>query len=111
MKWEISYYREKVRDWIDNMPIGMRAYYARITERITERIVKFGPNLGMPFTRMIENGLFELRIRGKEGISRVFYCTVKQSKIVMPHGFIKKSQKPSKKELKVARKRLNEVKQ
>lgn len=105
MKWQITYYSEKVRAWIENMPIGMRAYYARITERF----IKFGPNLGMPFTRMIEKDLFELRIKAKEGISRIFYCTVKQGKIVMLHGFIKKNQKTPLKELKTAKQRKNEV--
>lgn len=88
MKWEIIYYSEKVMSWIDSMPLSIRAYYAKITERL----IKMGPNLGMPFTRAMGNGLFELRIKGKEGISRVFYCTVKGRKIVMLHGFIKKSQ-------------------
>lgn len=105
MKWSISYYSEKVQTWIDNMPIGMRAYYARITERL----IIFGPNLGMPFTRLIEKDLYELRIKAKEGISRVFYCTVAHGKIVILHGFVKKEQKTPKKELKIARKRRNEV--
>jgi len=87
------------------MPVGMRAYYARITERI----ILFGPNLGMPFTKPMGNGLFELRIKAKEGISRVFYCTIKHNQIVMLHGFIKKTQKTPQKELKLAIKRMKEV--
>lgn len=104
MKWQITYHSEKVRSWVDKMPIGMRAYYARITERL----VKMGPNLGMPFTRVIEKDLFELRIKAKEGISRIFYCTVKHGKIVMLHGL---DQKTPQKELKTVRQRKNEVMQ
>jgi phage-related protein len=107
MNWEIIYYSEKVRCWIDEMPLGMRAYYARITERL----IKVGPNLGMPFTRALGDKLFELRIKAKEGISRVFYCTVKDKKIVMLHGFIKKSEKTPKKELRIAKQRIKEVTQ
>lgn len=55
------------------------------------------------------DGLFELRIKGKEGIARVFYCTVVGQRIVMLHGFIKKSEKTPLKELKLARLRLAEV--
>lgn len=87
------------------MPVGFRAYYAKITERL----IIIGPHLGMPFTRAMGKGLFELRIRGKEGISRIFYCTVKENKIVMLHGFIKKSQKTPLKELKIAKQRIKEV--
>jgi phage-related protein len=87
------------------MPLGLRAYYARLTERM----ITFGPNLGMPFTQSLGQGLFELRIKAKEGISRVFYCTIKQGNIVMLHGLIKKTQKTPKKDLKIATKRMKEV--
>ena len=83
----------------------MRAYYARLTERM----ICFGPNLGMPFTRSLNKGLFELRIKAKEGISRIFHCTVKNNEIVMLHGFIKKTQKSPQKEIKLAIKRMKEV--
>lgn len=56
------------------------------------------------------DGLFELRVKGKEGIARVFFCTVIGQRVIMLHGFIKKSEKTPPKELKMARLRLSEVK-
>ena len=56
------------------------------------------------------DGLLELRIKGKEGIARVFYCTLVGQRIVLLHGFVKKSEKTPLKELKLARERLAEVK-
>jgi len=53
--------------------------------------------------------LFELRVKGKEGIARIFYCTRIGKRIVMLHVFIKKTQKIPKKELKVATQRMKEV--
>ena len=47
MNWEIVYYNEAVRLWVDSLPVGIRAYYARITEAMCQ----YGPNLGMPYTR------------------------------------------------------------
>ena len=47
MDWEILYYNEKVQTAIEAWPVGIRAYYARITERM----LVFGPHLGEPFTR------------------------------------------------------------
>lgn len=105
MKWQIEYHNEKLLRWIDKMPIGMRAYYARLAERMEI----FGPNLGMPFTRPLNKGLFELRIKAKEGVSRIFYCTVKNNKIIMLHGFIKKTQKTPVKEMDLAIKYMKEV--
>jgi phage-related protein len=70
----------------------------------------YGANLGMPHTRAMNNGLFELRMKSKEGIGRVFYCTLIGKRIVMLHSFIKKSQKTPSKELKIAISRMKEVK-
>jgi len=72
-------------------------------------MLEFGSDLGMPHTKFIGEGLIELRIKSKEGIARVFYCTLIGKKIVMLHLFIKKSSKTPKKEIKIARNRMKEV--
>ena len=105
MKWKITYYSEDVQETVNRWPVGIRAFYARITERMKI----YGPNLGMPCTRSMGNGLFEIRAKGKEGIGRAFFCTKVGHKIVILHAFIKKTQKTPKKELKIARKRLLEM--
>ncbi len=102
MDWEILYYSEDVREAINAWPVGIRAYYARITERMQAT----GPNLGMPFTRSMGQGLFEIRAKGKEGIGRAFFCTLVEQKIIILHAYIKKSQKTPQKELAIARRRL-----
>ena len=71
---------------------------------------KHGADLGMPHTEALGKGLFELRVKGKEGMARVFYCTKIGKKIHMLHCIIKKTQKIPKRELGLARKRLKEVK-
>jgi phage-related protein len=105
MKWQIHYYNNKLENEILEFPDGLLARYLRLTDLMCE----FGPNLGMPHTRPIESGLFELRVKGKEGIARVFFCMKIRKKIVMLHTFIKKSQKTPKKELKIAKNRMSEV--
>ena len=105
MGWEILYYNEDVQKAIDAWPVGIRAYYVRIVERIRS----FGPNLGMPFTRSMGQGLFEIRVKGKEGIGRAFFCTIVERKIVILHVYIKKSQKTPAKELAIARKRMADI--
>ena len=107
MKWSIEYYSSNVEESILILPDGLLARYLHLTDLMME----FGPNLGMPHTKSIKEGLFELRIKSKEGIARVFYCTVINKKIFILHAFIKKSQKIPKKELKIAISRLKEVKE
>ena len=105
MKWRIEYISEKVAEIILNLPDGLLARYLRLTDLMIE----FGPNLGRPHTKSIEKGLSELRIKGQEGIARVFFCTKNGERIVMLHSYIKKTNKIPKKELKIAQKRLKEV--
>ena len=70
----------------------------------------FGPDLGMPHTRAMGRGLFELRIKAAEGIARVFYCTVIERRIVVLHQFVKKTERTPPKEIRIARQRMKEVK-
>jgi len=87
MKWIIEYYNQNVQTWISKMPVGIRAAYAKLTELLVE----FGMDLRLPHSRAMGDGLFELRPKGKEGIARVFYCTLVGKRIVVLHGFIKKN--------------------
>jgi hypothetical protein len=75
--WKISYYNEAVEEGVLGLPDKVLARYIRLTETMIE----YGPNLGMPHTKALSNGLFELRLKGKEGIARVFYCTVVKMEI------------------------------
>ena len=106
MRWSIEYYNSVVEESVLDLPDGLLARYLRLADLMLE----FGPNLGMPHTKAIKDGLFELRIKSKEGIARAFYCTVIKKQIFILHIFIKKSQKTPKKELKLAMSRLKEVK-
>ena len=103
--WHIEYYSERVEKAVLKLPAGLLARYIRLTDLMLE----FGPDLGMPHTRAMREGLFELRLKSKEGIARAFYCTLIEEQIVVLHVFVKKSQETPKKELDIARKRLKEV--
>ena len=105
MKWQILYYNQKLVDEILCLPEGLLARYLRLTDLMLE----FGSNLGLPHTKAIDNGLFELRVKSKEGIARVFFCTKVGKKIIMLHSYVKKSQKTPKKDLKIAKSRMSEV--
>ena len=88
------------------LPAGFVARFLRYAERMEI----YGPDLGMPHTRAMGDGLFERRLKAGEGIARVFYCTAVGRRIVMLHQFIKKSGKTPRKELAIARARMKEVK-
>lgn len=77
---------------------------------ITDKIITDGPNLGMPFTRAMGKGLFEIRAKAQAGIARGFFCTIRKNTIVILHIFVKKTEATPVKELNLAIKRMKEVK-
>jgi phage-related protein len=104
--YTINYFSEAVADDILALPDTLAARYVVLTRRM----VVLGPNLGEPHTKAIGDGLFELRLKGAEGIARVFFCTLIGRRIVMLHSFVKKTNKIPSRELEIAQARLKEVK-
>ncbi len=105
MDFTIAYYSEAVQEAILALPDGLAARYIVLTRRM----VALGPNLGEPHTKAFGGGLFELRLKGAEGIARVFFCTLVGKRIVMLHGFVKKSGKTPLREKRIAEARLKEI--
>ena len=106
MNWSIAYYSESLQNEILDLPAGFLARFLRYADRME----LYGPDLGMPHTRAMGEGLFELRLKAVEGIARVFYCTMIGKRIVMLHQFTKKTDKTPPKELAIAKRRLKEIK-
>ncbi len=73
MHWIIDYFGPKVEKAILALPHGLLARYLRLTDLMIE----LGPNLGMPHTKALDNGLFELRVKSKEGTLPVFFTVRK----------------------------------
>jgi len=105
VNWAITFYSDRVEAEILKLPAGFLARFLRYAERMEI----YGPDLGMPHTRAMGDGLFELRLKAGEGIARVFYCTRVGRRIVILHHFIKKTDKTPAKELSVARARIEEL--
>lgn len=72
--------------------------------------VQKGFPLGLPLCRKIESDLWEIRSKISDGICRVFF-TVNDNKIILLHGFRKKSKKTPLTELKIAKDRLNDYRE
>lgn len=99
---------EAVAAEIEALPADMQASYLRLTELLEE----FGPfDLGMPYVRPLEDKLWEMRMRGRDGIARGIYVMHRGRKLVVLHVFIKKSRKTPRKALATAKRRLKELQQ
>lgn len=104
--YTIQYYSEAIEGEVLALPTGLLARYFALTDRM----VIEGANLHEPHTKAMKGGLFELRLKSVEGIARVMYCTMVGKRIVMLHSFVKKTQKNSAKDLKLAIQRMKEIK-
>ena len=106
MDYTINYYSDAVQEQILELPDTLAARYIVLTRRM----IALGPNLGEPHTKAFGDGLFELRLKGAEGIARVFFCTLVGRRIVMLHSFIKKSERTPSREREIAETRMKEIK-
>lgn len=106
MNWTITYFNERVAHEIKDWPDGLYADFLRLVGMMKEH----GANLRLPHSRAMGEGLFELRCKGEEGIGRAFYCTMVGREIVILYSFVKKTQETPPGKLRIARKRLKEVK-
>lgn len=105
--WEIELYRtdkgkEVVADFLDNLPMKLRAKAFRDIDLLRE----YGTTLREPYVKHINGGLWELRIKFASDISRVFYFYPLAHRIVLLHGFVKKTTKTPKREIEAAKKRM-----
>jgi phage-related protein len=96
---------EPVRDWLRALDKVDRA---RVGEDLQK--LEFGWPIGMPLCRSLGQGLFEARTNLKDRVARVMFGIV-EGKLVVLHGFIKKSQATPQADLELARKRLKTVKE
>ena len=106
MAYNLEYFNPRILEAIESWPAEILADYAKLVELLLEH----GPNLRMPHSRSMGEGLFELRPRGREGIGRAFYCFLVGKKISVVHAFIKKTEATPERELKIARKRVKVLK-
>ncbi len=95
-----------VEQELDALPADMRARFAHISELIVE----FGLNrVGMPHVRHLTGPLWEMRLRGRDGISRALYVAAQGRRVVVVRVFVKKTQATPRREIDLALRRAREV--
>ncbi|MFM9943040.1 MAG: type II toxin-antitoxin system RelE/ParE family toxin [Hyphomicrobiaceae bacterium] len=106
MAWTVTTLNEVVDAEIEALPVDMRARLVRLSEIIEQHGLDALPRDAVDH---LEDKLWELRIRGKTGISRAIYVTASGQRVVIVRVFIKKTQKTPNRELRLARERAKDV--
>ena len=106
--WTVAVSNEIVADEIRSLPRDMRARFDYITELIMSGGLE---KVGMPHIRHLEGPLWEMRLRGRDGIARAIYVTVRHRQVVVVRVFIKQTQSTPRREIELALRRAQEVSQ
>ncbi len=76
-------------DFIKGLDKKMQAKVVRLIDMLEVN----GPALREPYSKALEDGIFELRAQAGSDISRVLYFFIVGKKVVLTNGFIKKTMK------------------
>ncbi len=100
--------------WNDKTIETIRSFPEEVRKEVGYLIyrLQIGEQLNLPHSKSmssIANGVFELRIKGTDGIYRVFYYTKIKEKVFILHAFQKKTQKTPQHEIVLIKKYLKEM--
>ena len=104
-KFEVIFYEKEngdcpIEEFMNSLDIKMRAKMIGLFELLEEK----GTQLREPYSKIIEDGIFEIRCKVGNNISRVLYFFYFEGKIILTNGFVKKTQKTPTEEIKLAKK-------
>lgn len=111
MQWTIEYYVSEngkcpIMEFIDSLSPESKAKYIFIADLLTD----YGLNVREPYVKPITGTrkLFEMRIKDKQNIHRIFYFAFTGKTLVLLHGFTKKTDKTPSREIDIAEKRMKD---
>jgi phage-related protein len=104
--WIVELLDARVRDELEALPADMKARFRRIVELIQGYGLE---QMREPHVKHLEGPLWEMRMRGKDGMSRAIYITAKGRRVVVVRVFVKKSRKTPRAEIVLAWNRAREV--
>ncbi|MBU2416089.1 type II toxin-antitoxin system RelE/ParE family toxin [Patescibacteria group bacterium] len=81
-------------------------FYSALDKKSRRKILSYANlliekngNLGMPYSKHIQNKIWELRVDFNKNCYRIFYFILDGQKIILLHGFSKKTNKTPQKEI------------
>lgn len=107
MPWVVETLNDTVDVELEELPVEMRARFLYISRLIEE----FGlDRVHEPHVKHLRGSIWEMRLKGRDGISRALYVTAVGQRVVVVRVFVKKTQKTPQSEIELAVKRAKEIK-
>jgi phage-related protein len=104
--WDVEFLDEGVRAELDALPADQIARFLRIVDLIVSLGLE---HVGEPHVKHLEGPLWEMRLKGRDGVSRALYVAARRKRIVVVRIFVKKTQKTPRREIELALKRAENV--
>ncbi len=109
INFEVLFYEKKngecpVEEFLAKLDVKMRAKMVGLLEILEEK----GNLLREPYSKHLEDGIFEIRCKVGSNITRVLYFFYYEGKIILTNGFVKKTQKTPHEEIRLAKSRRND---
>jgi phage-related protein len=106
MAWTVETLDATVDAEVTSLPADMRAHLSRISFMIEE----FGlERMREPHVKHLRGPLWEMRMKGRDGISRALYVVATGKRVVIVRVFVKKTQATPNREIELALSRAKEV--
>jgi phage-related protein len=105
MAWTVQFLDEEVQAALHALPRDIRATFERIVGLIQGHGLE---RVREPYVKHLEGPLWEMRLKGKDGIARAAYVTATGHRVVVVHVFVKKTQKTPRREIETALRRARE---
>ena len=106
MAWQVEVLDRRVERELDDLAQDVRQRFLRIVELIEKHGIAA---MHEPHIKHLEGKLWEMRMKGRDGIARAIYVTASGERVVVIHAFTKKTQKTPARALETARNRAKEV--
>ena len=106
MEWTVQFLDDGVKAALEALPGDIRARFERIVNLIQANGLE---RVREPYVKHLEGALWEMRMKGKDGIARAAYVTATGHRVVVVHVFVKKTQKTPRREIETALRRAKEV--
>jgi phage-related protein len=104
--WRVEFLDGGVLAELEAQPLDIRARFLRIARLIEAEGVH---KLREPYVKHLEGPVWEMRMKGRDGIARAAYVTASGPRVVVVHVFSKKTQKTPRRDIEIALKRAKEV--
>lgn len=106
MAWTVEILDETVAAELSALPDDMRARFQWIVHLIEARGLE---HVHQPYIDHLDGPIWEIRMKGRDGIARALYVTATGKRIVVVRVFVKKTQKTPPAEIRLAKKRAGDI--